>query len=294
VSPPARLIVVSCLLVTCKPDENVLDKTFLCDASRPGRQCGTDGAGAPLTCYAGKQLGAGRDFCTPQCSTAPAGSSPFICAANQAQLRTCRPSEGTPEDPDGCGPDLACYRTDLIRDEGVCLAMRVCSTNADCKDAVLSTCAGSLLAADFPGAPISTSNLHCVVSGCKARQTACPLGETCLPLVAPLSTMVPDACVPSCDSSLNCPPNYVCWRKVSGPAAPAICLPTLPGARCTSSLDCLVGDCLDTGEGFSLCSVPCDSDRDCALYSESSHKLFCVQARPEHKWPSAPSPDRSV
>ena len=104
-----------------------------------------------------------------------------ICL-KRAKLRTCRPSEKTAEDPDGCGKHLACLRTDLTRDEGVCLAMKVCSSDVEC-DAVLSTCGSTVLKAMFPNAPYDASNLQCVVGGCKARQTGCPLGETCLPSV---------------------------------------------------------------------------------------------------------------
>jgi len=270
----------SCFLLAlavagCHPDEKAFfGKTYACDPS--AARCGTSMTGQTLTCFGGKQLGGGRDFCVEECSQGQPEEASAICVDGRAKLRTCRPSEGTADDPDGCGPDLACYRTDLISDTGVCLAMPVCSVDADCKDPVLSTCASSVLKAAVPGAPFQTSNLQCVVGGCKARQTSCPAGETCLPTVVPATSPVPDICVPSCDSRMNCPPNYVCWKRVSGPASPNVCLPTLAGVRCTASIDCMVGECLDTGEGFSLCSVPCESDHDCARYSDSSHKMYCV------------------
>ena len=147
---------------------------------------------------------------------------------DRGQAGTCRPSEKTAEDPDGCGDKLGCLRTNLTRDEGVCLAMKVCSSDGDCDDPALPTCGSTVLKALLPNAPFMTTNLQCVVGGCKAGKTSCPLGETCLPSVAPSTTAVPDLCVPSCDSELNCPPNYACWRRVSGAGAPAVCIPTLP------------------------------------------------------------------
>ena len=261
-------LVPALALLGCTPDEAAFyGRTFFCDASNHRSQCGTTKAGAPLICFGGKQLGAGRDFCVESCTAEQAarGNAESVCLAG-AKLKTCRPSEKAAGDPDGCGPDLACLRTDLTRDEGVCLAIRVCSTDTDCTDPLLSTCGSSVVKAWFPNAPYISTNLQCVMSGCKTRM--CPLGESCLPMEAP-DTPVPDICVPTCDSNLNCPPNYACWRKFSGPASPNVCLPTLAGTRCASSLDCLAGECLDTGEGFSLCSVPCESNADCVLISET-------------------------
>jgi hypothetical protein len=273
-------------LLACKPNEAAFyQKTYFCEASNHRPQCGTTESGAPLMCFGGRQLGAGRDFCVERCTTEAAdpGCADSICLTS-AKLKSCRPSEKTAEDPDGCGPDLACLRTDLARDEGVCLATRVCTTDTDCTDPVLSTCGASIVKALYPNAPFVASNLQCMMGGCKARQTACPTGETCLPMVVPPSTAVPDICVPTCDSNLNCPPNYACWRKLSGPGSPDVCLPTLPGARCTTSLDCMGGECLDTGEGFSLCSLPCETNADCVPFSDSSRKQYCVQARPDRKY----------
>jgi hypothetical protein len=107
---------------------------------------------------------------------------------------------------------------------------------------------------------------------------SCPAGQACLRDLVPSNYHVADLCVPSCDSELNCPPNYSCWRRVSGPAAPNVCVPGLQSARCFTSLDCMIGDCLDTGEGFRLCSIPCQRDSDCLPYFDPSNPLVCVAA----------------
>ena len=111
--------------------------------------------------------------------------------------------------------------------------------------------------ATYPGVPLLTDNLHCLQSGCMTTGTDCPPGETCLPVALPYNA-VPDICVPNCDGNLRCPPNFVCSRAVSGPAAPLVCIPGLPGSRCAGPQDCLVGDCEDTEAGFSVCTTPCN------------------------------------
>ena len=89
---------------------------------------------------------------------------------------------------------------------------------------------------------------------------------------------------------LKCPPNYACWRKVSGLGLANVCIPTLPGARCTTSIDCWAGECLDSGEGFSLCALPCQSDRDCVPFSDSSRRQYCVPAKGDKKYCMGVSP----
>jgi hypothetical protein len=275
------------LVAACKPDrEAFIGTAYRCDASsvRPG--CGTTEDGTALTCFGGKQLGAGEDFCVEPCAgespTSETGAS--ICLKN-SKLRTCKPSE-----PDGCGKGLGCLRTDLTRDQGVCLAMNVCSVDEDCRGGVLNTCGSTVLKAMFPRAPFQTSNLQCVATACKARGTGCPQGESCLPLLVPPTTPVPDICVPNCDSDRNCPPNYTCWPQLSGPGSPDICIPTLPGSRCKTSLDCWAGDCLDTGEGFSVCALPCERDVDCVPYSDSSHRQYCARTREDRRYCMPVSP----
>jgi hypothetical protein len=281
--PRNTLVLALLVLSGCRPDEKAFyGRTFFCDTGRPQPGCGTTPEGAPMTCFGGRQLGSARDFCVEQCrgEGAVAAGDDTVCLPAKAKLKRCRPSQGSSSDPDGCGPDLACYRTDLLADEGVCLAIRVCSRDTDCADPALSTCASTVLKATFPNAPLETSNLQCVAADCQARRTSCPSGQSCLRDLVPSNYHVPDLCVPNCDANLNCPPNYACWRGLSGPAAPNICVPTLQSARCSSSFDCMIGECVDTGEGFKLCGIPCQQDQDCLPYFDPNNPMVCVAIRP--------------
>jgi hypothetical protein len=278
---PHRLTLIPWLLVLagCKPSDDFFKRAFACDSSNVRPQCGTTSDGKQLFCFGAKQLGAGQDMCVEPCSGPAVEGGDSICMVGKALLRTCDPTVKTAEDPDGCGPDLACLRTDLTSNRGVCLALPVCTADTDCRDPTVSTCATSFIKKGLPDANLQLTNLQCVISGCKARQTSCNVGQTCLPTVSPDTTAVPDICVPECDANLNCPPNYACWRKVSGPRSPKVCLPTLVGMRCTSAIDCMVGDCIDSTIGFKVCAVPCSSTQDCVAFSDSAHKQFCVSPR---------------
>ncbi len=61
-----------------------------------------------------------------------------------------------------------------------------------------------------------------------------------------------------------------------------MCIPGLPGFRCSHDIDCLVGDCVPTGEGFSLCALPCANDEDCARVGYNARDSFsCTIAAPD-------------
>jgi hypothetical protein len=51
--------------------------------------------------------------------------------------------------------------------------------------------------------------------------------------------------------------------------------------RCTSSEDCIAGDCFDTGAGFSVCTLPgeCSTDDDCLPLS-SNPAFVCAEGVP--------------
>jgi hypothetical protein len=216
-----------------------------------------------MACFPARQLGA-EDFCTDGCDGDVARSSTDreLCVASGARLTRCRPSQET-QTPT-CSPGFRCLRTDLIADEGVCLRVNVCAKNEDCPDPVRSTCSAEVLAGYYPNANPQLDHLYCVQEGCHSRGSACPPGETCLRNIVPPSSRPADICVPHCDSNLNCPPNHFCYKKVSGTGAPAVCIPGLLGFRCTSHVDCLVGECIPTGEAdIALCSVRCERDADC-------------------------------
>ncbi len=227
-----------------------------------------------MVCHAGNQLGA-SNFCTDTCDPASdVAADGQVCLSSGAELSFCQPSE--PPGGATCpNADLACLRTDVFTDQGVCLAMSVCASDHDCTDVVRTTCLSTLLLGLYgPGAGMKTDHLHCLQAGCFARHSDCQPGEVCLPTVIPVSSSPPDICVPQCDGRLNCPPNYLCYQKVSGPMSPNVCIPAILGFACTSDLDCLMGTCV-IGEGFASCSLPCETNADCLPISHGRGPFVC-------------------
>jgi hypothetical protein len=157
------------------------------------------------------------------------------------------------------------------------MTMDTCSEDTHCRDPARPSCMGTLLA-NFYGsaAGIRPDHWSCLQTGCRARNAACAAGESCLPHVLPPANEPLDICVPNCDSNLNCPANYFCLRKLSGAAAPAVCIPGIMGFRCLSNMDCLLGDCLDTGDGFKLCATGCETDDDCARFVGARAPFMCA------------------
>jgi hypothetical protein len=275
-----RDIVVSALTLivgACRVDGGKLDdRLYACEPGIGEDQCGTDSSGRSMTCVPGDQLGGGG-FCTATCDNPTLSSTGGdVCLSSHAKLPFCQPRPG--DDRSSCPLDgLSCLRTDVLRDEGVCVAAPVCEQDEDC-DATFPryTCLGTLLRNLYgPGAGVATDHLYCVVEGCDAQGSACPAGEVCLPKVVARSSSPPDICVPKCDAGLNCPPNHFCYRKVSGPEAPAVCIPGLLGFGCTSDNDCLMGMCLSAG-GIGICTVACTSDVECARFSDARGPFVCA------------------
>ena len=111
--------------------DDFYEEIYPCDIMATGDVCGTTRDGQPMTCYAASPLG-GADFCAPACdanATSPDGS---VCVSAGARIETCQPSASPADREHGCPPGLNCYRTDLLRDEGLCLNMPVCDDSLDC------------------------------------------------------------------------------------------------------------------------------------------------------------------
>jgi hypothetical protein len=271
----SAIIPFACLVLGlgCEPDpHSFYARTFTCDETTGADRCGTTQSGQAMTCFAASQLG-GQDFCTATCDGDVAASSTAetVCLDSKADLERCHPSQGG----QGCPENLSCFRTDLIEDDGVCLEGELCSANTDCPTVARTTCATTLLQALYPNATLALDHLNCVQAGCHARGTNCLPGEVCLPDVLPPQSSPPDICVPQCDAKLNCPPNYLCYQRVSGPAAPAVCLPGLLGFRCDTDNDCLLGDCVFVDEDYKVCSLACQLDSDCSPYDGQDY-FFCA------------------
>jgi hypothetical protein len=291
----ARPRLVAHLLVTlgfaslplaCKVDEAAFQaRVFGCDTASAHPLCGTDQSGAPMTCFAARQLG-GTDFCTQACDEPMSlPDENAQCVDGNAKLKSCSPMAGD----DSCGrPELGCLRTDVTTDEGVCVTMKPCSQDSDCHDPVRSTCAStffSQLYSQTKDKGVNTDHLYCLQEGCDEGSSACSPGEVCLKKVIPAAAHPPDICVPKCDSNNLCPPNFICLKndKISGPGNPAVCVPGLLGFKCQTDIDCLVGKCVfDGGDqvipmstGLHLCTVDCASDADCAIFDSDQGLFYC-------------------
>jgi hypothetical protein len=264
------------VVAACQVQSDVFyQRTYYCDRSEIADMCGTTRGGAPMTCYKTRQLG-GRDFCAERCQPGEAevglAGQGWRCVDGSARLVTCRPSLGRT----GCPPDTDCLRTDALEDEGVCATIPTCSEDADCQDPARPSCMGPLVGKTYGPAGVRTDHYSCLQTGCRARLSACAPSESCLPNVVPFGTNPSDICVPNCDGDLNCPPNYFCFRKVSGAGAPAVCIPGLMGYRCITDMDCLLGNCVDGGDGFKLCAVPCQTGADCDRFGVALGGFLCA------------------
>ena len=268
------------LLAICGPDSKEFeDRIYYCDGEEPARNsCGKDRNGQDMTCFVGEQLG-GRNFCVETCGTGGAADGEICLESSKAKLRRCRPSDdGKAEFPQGaCGrPELACLRTNLLRDEGVCVAGTVCATDQDCKGPVRSVCASTIVKSLYAASPeVKSNHLFCVQAGCKARQVSCSPGESCLPNLVPAQSGPPDVCVPHCDAELACPINHLCYRAVSTAASPPVCLAGLSSYRCRAQQDCLIGDCAEVLGGLKVCTMPCQTELDCTALDTSRAFQVC-------------------
>jgi hypothetical protein len=262
----------------CKVDQTAFDnRIFACDPAAKDPGCGTAPNGQPMVCYPGSLLD-GTDFCAPSCDavmTLPDGNQ---CVEGGAELTSCDPSVAN-----SCGQSaLGCLRTDVTSEEGICTTMIPCTADTDCKDPVRSTCATTFLTQLYSeNTTLEANNLYCLQKNCESGASSCSPGQSCLPLLVPASAHAPDICVPNCDAQQNCPPNHVCFQKISGPANPAICIPGLLGFICESDINCLVGKCLsdddpDPADGLKLCTIPCSGDSECAIYDSDQGIFSCI------------------
>jgi hypothetical protein len=252
-------------LASCRVDKrSFYAASFSCDASALVDQCGTTQDGKPMICYPGSAPG-GSDFCAEACD--PDADPPRVgtrCLTPGALVQTCAP-HGAETDPSlGCPEGLSCYRTDLLADEGVCLMIDVCMDDTDCSGGVRTRCAASLIR-DVTSAPLTLDHLSCVKPTCKSSDSVCSANESCLAKYYYLDLSVVDMCVPNCDPHGSCPPNYACAQTPASRGSAAICLPGLPGQRCTREQDCALGSCVDLGVEFKECvpPVPCTTDASC-------------------------------
>jgi len=276
----ALLATVVLGLIACRTQRSEFcKKVFECDLHAAEDPCGRSCTGKPMSCFPASQLG-GTDFCAETCDPAQGSSDPaFTCTTSGALLQLCHPHAALTDPVMGCPAGLQCYRTDLLRDDGVCVAMNVCATDDDCAGGQRNMCAATIVRQLYPSLP-PVDGLQCLQRSCASSQSQCAAGESCLASYYEVGS-APDICVPNCDN-LHCPPNFACVAATSGAGSPAICVPGIPGARCTSDQDCLIGTCFDTGAGFSECipPIPCGSNLDCAPFSTPTSPFVCVKSVP--------------
>jgi len=256
-----RLLAVVVLVASCSVDtDGYRNRLYLCDVTSSD----TAACGASFGCYgAARQLGA-PDFCAPACDSgtpAPAGE---VCTESSLLAR-CDPAASG-----GCPAGMNCIRTDLLGDEGVCLPISPCSKNGDCVDPVRSECFSTEMSGIYTRRPdLKTDHLFCEQAGCLAHQEACAPGTSCLP--TQLGQGLPDVCTPNCDAKGRCPPNFICSSKFLPSVVNAFCIPGLLGFRCSSNLECVIGQCqAPAGESKKLCSTGCQADADCVPYDNAN------------------------
>lgn len=262
----ARLLLIAAAgaLVACRAKEaEFYAKPFTCDPSATQAKCGTTQAGKPMSCFRARVIG-GDDFCAESCDPREIPPAGFVCrdgGAGGQLLQTCSFENGEVDLRRPCPPGLTCLRTNLLYEQGLCLMINTCTENAECGHEPDHACAGALIR-DLvsPAAttlPIKTDHLHCVQEHCQSNGSTCGEDQACLRDVYDPGSKLPDICVPKCADGA-CPPGYSCARKpASSPGSPAVCIPGLPGMTCDENEDCLAGQCLATGAGFSICTFDC-------------------------------------
>jgi hypothetical protein len=253
--------------------------------------CPTTSEGKPMICVTSSSLG-GDDFCTEECDPEqrPLDPDNFRCLASGssgALLRRCHPNQSD-AGAAGCPGGLNCFRTSLLSDDGVCMAMPVCESDRDCKGMTRTTCAATVLRGSSSSLTsiLPLNHLNRLINQCAELHRPCGSSEGCLGTQYSIS--VADICVPNCDAHLHCPPNFSCAFVVSGDGAQRLCLPGVPGSRCEGD-NCIFGECEDTGAGFSTCTRPCNADVDCSYLSTDGDPFVCVEG-PEGRHCVTPRP----
>jgi hypothetical protein len=282
-SSVAGLGMLACLVaveIACSTRANEFyAEVFECDTKASQDPCGTTAAGRPMKCFPGGQLG-GSNFCAEICDPSQGSDDPaYTCVSSGALLKVCRPDANGAE---GCPRGLQCYRTDLLGNDGICLMMRVCAQDVDCSGEAGRICAATLVRSMYSMPGIKADHLQCIKHTCQSGGSQCSDWESCLANYTEQGPEIPDICVPQCDSVRDCPPNFACSISAAAPGSPPICLPGVPGTRCVANQDCVVGNCVDTGAGFSQCTLdfPCQSDSNCAPFNGLASTFVCVEGVP--------------
>jgi hypothetical protein len=261
----AGVLASSVVVTSCEVDGSIDDRLWRCNEQAKDDECG-EKDGRPMTCWQG--------YCMSSCDPSdPPGDEDVECLAAGVLLEKCHPSRND------CPGELNCYRRDLLADEGLCVPFPVRTFHEDCPGERRNACAGEILR-DHLGSDVSfySDHFQCVQEGCSEGR-GCTDGETCLNASYRVAGRYPDICVPNCDRYQRCMPNFACMQdEEAAPGADPICVPGLPGVRCTSDLDCVIGKCFDLGVGFSICTQTCSEDANCAHLNRAPMYFVCAGA----------------
>jgi hypothetical protein len=260
----------------------LIASAFGCSVSRPG-----DLAERLWTCQDGSDCMSGwacadrnvlgEDFCRPACDREAPTSCDGVCTKTGECLAECTllGDQTTP-----CPVDHTCVRTDLLGDEGICFPTDSCSRSDECPDG--SRCFNDVfqLPAIVPGIEYASDHLYCVAIPDETNR--CPTGY----VFVPSTDLDEPFCLPRCDTdTARCPPNLTCLRDygfILGQPGVDLCYPGYWALPCDDDAQCMVGRCLEVGEGRRACTYLCeDADRafgtpglGCDLLEASSRSLW--------------------
>ena len=288
----AAVVAAARWLPACKVDKAAFhERLYSCNPNAADPACGTDVDDRPMACVPAYQLG-GSNFCAIGCDASgnleaePATGSacPRARASDRAAAggRAAAPLQPRPSRQHlrHRGAVLPAHRSHRRR--GGVHHGQLVHTDRDCRDPIRSKCMGELCAHTYAKADLKADHTYCLQAECRARRTACSPGETCMRDILPPASNPPDICVPHCDANGNCPPNYFCYPNIYGKGAPRICIPGLLGLRCESRLDCLFGDCVETGAPYKVCSVGLPGRRGLREVRQHPGHLLLQPGRPVH------------
>jgi hypothetical protein len=197
----------------------------------------------------------GEDFCRPACDPVDPASCDGVCTRSGECLARCtlRGDNSSP-----CPPDHQCVRFNLLGDEGVCFPAPGCSQSSDCDQETGTRCLNNVF--DLPAVvswvAYSADHLDCIAV--PDAEKRCAAGYLAVP-GADDSTAL---CLPRCDSKgSRCPPVFTCLRAMGylfeQPDA-NLCVPGGWGLPCDDDAQCIIGRCLEVGEGRRACTLTCE------------------------------------
>lgn len=199
-----------------------------------------------------------EDFCRPACDPEDATTCDGVCTRTGECLATCVIwGDATSR----CPEDHVCVRTDLLGDEGLCFPAPSCSRADECEPGTACFNDVFALPSAIPGVEYASDHLYCVAIPDESNR--CPTGYL---LVPGLVDGTPSTCLPRCDSDgSRCPPDLVCLDDLGflfAQPGTSPCYPGYWGLPCDDDAQCMLGRCLEIGEGRRACTFGCaDADR---------------------------------